>query len=284
MNNLLRMVRLARGNALPSLQAVRESMDRMGALFAPGPECEVTPAQLGGGLRAEWLRPPEVSGPEVLVCVHGGGFGAGSCLSHRGLYARLAAAAQLEALSVGYRLAPESPYPAALEDVVGVLEQALPPGPWLAAADSAGGNLLLGALLERRRERQTLASRLLLMSPWVDLTATAASFDRKDDPMVSREGVLRMAKHYAGARALDDPELSPLFADLTGLPPTLIQVGEREALFDDSQRLADALTEAGVSARLEVWPDMVHVFQQFASRVDEGQEAIERAGEFLRGA
>ncbi|MEM6704867.1 MAG: alpha/beta hydrolase [Acidobacteriota bacterium] len=284
LNNLLRMVRLARGEALPSLDTVRSSMDRMGELFAPGPEVAVEPLQLKDGLTAERLRPELIEGPEVLLCVHGGGFGAGSCLSHRGLYARLARAARREAVSVGYRLAPEAPFPAARDDVLAVMDRVLNERPWLAAGDSAGANLLLCSVLERVGRDCSGPERLLLMSPWVDLTSTAASFDERDDPMVSREGVLRMANHYANGRELDDPKLSPLFAQLAGLPPTLIQVGEREALYDDSERLTAALREAGVSAQLDVWPDMVHVFQQFAGRVDEGQHAIERAGEFLHGS
>ncbi len=290
LRNLLRMVRLARAQGPPSLEQVRLSMDRMGQIFGLDERCRrVEPlASSGPPPRVEWLvpkalseQPPETP-RQVLFCIHGGGFCAGSLASHRGLYSRLAAEAGCTALSVSYRWAPESPYPAAVDDVEAAVHWLLARSPetrWCAAADSAGAALLVWAL--QRLDPGTWPRGVLLLSPWLDLQARGASFEELDDPLVSHEGVLRMARRFAGERSLDDPELALLDADYAGWPPTLIQVGEQERLLDDSRSLAAVLRAAGVQVELSVWPDMVHVFQQFAPRVDEGREALARGGRFL---
>ena len=305
LDNLLRVVSAARKVSLPDLSQVRTSMDRMGDLFGVADACAVEPLTVQDAPVAEWLLPEERCEGGCLLCVHGGGFTAGSLSSHRGLYSRLAVATGAAALSVDYRLAPEHVFPAARDDVIAALNWLLSQhqGPYVAAADSAGAALLIQAIHALREEQLRLPERVLLMSPWVDMSASSESYDLVDDPLVSRGGVQRMAGYYFAAAAADvepsngqeraagangsdawlrHPRYSPLFAQHSGFPPTLVQVGERERLLGDSRLLVERLAADGVAVVLDLWPDMVHVFQQFASRVNEGEEAVERAGAFLR--
>ena len=268
-----------------------------------GPEAEIRPADLPGlpGLpedaSAEWVdarQDRDRPAARTVLYLHGGGFVIGSARSHRHLIARLSHEADAVCLALDYRLAPEFPFPAALDDAGTALAALLdhPDGPRLdprrlvMAGDSAGGGLAVMAAVRRRAAGLSLPAFLYLLSPWTDYEGTGASLAENAalDPVVQPDGLARMARHYLGNHDPWDPALCPLTAELTGLPPTLIQVGGVETLLDDSRRLHARLTDAGVASHLDIWPDMIHVWQLFASRLDEGAEALADAGRRLHRA
>jgi phosphinothricin tripeptide acetyl hydrolase len=238
---------------------------------------------------AEWLRPPSASPGRVVLYLHGGGYVIGSPRSHRHLAAAIAAAAGASALLLDYRLAPEHPYPAAVEDATAayrwLLGQGIAPERVVIAGDSAGGGLTVAALLALREGRVPLPAGGVCISPWVDLTCGADSYASKAavDPIVRRAGVEEMAQAYLGTTPATQPLASPLFADLRGLPPLLIHVGSDEVLLDDSRRLAERARAAGVETTLEVYERMIHVWHWFLPMLDEAQTAIEAIGRFIRG-
>lgn len=240
------------------------------------------------GVPAEWVCAPGVDRDRVLLYLHGGGYVIGSIATHRGLIARLSQAANCRALALDYRLAPEHRYPAAVEDATKayrwLLRQGVAPGKIAVAGDSAGGGLTMATLVALRDAGDPLPAAAAPLSPWVDLEGTGESMKTRVDvdPMVEPGGLFGMAKIYLGDADPRQPTASPLHADLTGLPPLLIQVGDLETLLDDSTRLAARAEAAGVDVTLEVWPEMVHVWQLFAPMLPEGREAIARIGAFVR--
>jgi monoterpene epsilon-lactone hydrolase len=237
---------------------------------------------------AEWLRPPSAAPGRVVLYLHGGGYVIGSPRSHRHLAAAIAAAAEASALLLDYRLAPEHPYPAAVEDATAayrwLLDQAVAPEHIVIAGDSAGGGLTVATLLALREARVPLPAGGVCISPWVDLTCGGASYETKAaaDPIVRRAGVQEMARAYLGAAPPRTPLASPLFADLGGLPPLLIQVGTDEVLLDDAVQLAARAKRAGVDATLEVHDRMIHVWHWFLPMLDEAQTAVDTIGRFVR--
>ncbi|MCG8454655.1 MAG: alpha/beta hydrolase [Holophagales bacterium] len=292
---LKQILRAGAGNAKTPLAVLRSNFDRFTTRF-PEVEGAVSeaveiPADPSPPIRAEWVAGSPAIGASRERCMlyfHGGGFVLGSLASHRQLAARLSRAAGAPCLSVGYRLAPEHPYPAALEDALGAYR-------WLSrqaggrriavAGDSAGAGLGLLTAVHLRERGEPLPDGLLCLSPWVDYEGTADSLHRHAelDPMVDRPGLLRMARLYLDGADPRAPEVSPLWADLRGLPPLLIQAGGSESLLDDARRLAEAARVAGVAVRLETWAEMIHGWHLFAGRLDEGREALERAGSWIRG-
>ena len=242
-----------------------------------------------GGVDAEWVAAPGAKPERVLLYLHGGGYVLGSVASHRGLIARLSAAAGCRALGINYRLAPEHPYPAAIEDATAayhwLLEQGFEPRHIAIAGDSAGGGLAATTLLALKGEGTPLPAAAVLLSPWIDLEGAGASYESRKhvDPMVRRRQILVQREIYlAGKVGPQDPRVAPLHADLSGLPPLLIQVGDHESLLDDSRSLAERARAAGVDVTLEVWDGMIHVFQLFADELEEGRRAIEAIGAFVR--
>jgi len=237
---------------------------------------------------AEWLRPPSAEPARVVLYLHGGGYVIGSPRSHRHLAAAIAAAAGASALLLEYRCAPESPFPAAVDDAVAayrwLLEQGISAGGLVIAGDSAGGGLTVATLLALRDDGVPLPAAGVCISPWVDLTCSGASYATKaaSDPIVKKAGVEEMARAYLGTADRRTPLASPLFADLRGLPPLLIQVGSEEVLLDDAVQLAERARTAGVDTTLEVWDQMVHVWHWFLPMLDEAGEAIEAIGRFAR--
>jgi epsilon-lactone hydrolase len=264
----------------------RTGMESMagGAPLPDGTTVEVVDA---GGVPAEWVA-VEGSGDAVVLYLHGGGYCIGSLNTHRGMAARVAGACGARALNVDYRLAPEHPHPAAVDDAVAayrwLLGTGVAPGSVAVGGDSAGGGLVVATLLALRDGGDPLPAAGFCMSPWVDLTCTGGTFETKagEDPMCTKEGLDEMAAAYAGEHGLEHPLVSPLQADLAGLPPLLIHVGTAEVLLDDAVRLAERARAAGVDVRLEAWDDLVHVFQAFAPMVPEAVEAIEGIGAFVR--
>jgi len=237
---------------------------------------------------AEWLRPPSAAPGRVVLYLHGGGYVIGSSRSHRHLAAAIAGAAGASALLLDYRLAPEHPFPAAVEDATAayrwLLDQAIAPERIVIAGDSAGGGLTVATLLALREARVPLPAGGVCISPWVDLTCSGASYRTMAaaDPIVRRAGVEEMARAYLGATPPRTPLASPLFADLRGLPPLLIHVGSDEVLLDDAVQLAERAKAAGVDATLEIYDRMIHVWHWFMPMLDEAQTAVEAIGRFVR--
>jgi phosphinothricin tripeptide acetyl hydrolase len=241
-----------------------------------------------GGRPAEWLRTPTARTDAALLYLHGGGYVIGSPRSHRHLAAAVAAAADIACLLPDYRLAPEHPFPAAVDDGVAayrwLLDRGVPSARIAMAGDSAGGGLTVATLLALRERGLALPAAGVCISPWVDLTCSGASYETKAaaDPIVKREGVAAMAQHYLGATDPKAPLASPLFADLRGLPPLLIQVGSDEVLLDDATELAARVRAAGGQADLEIAPDMIHVWHWFLPWLGEAQSAVADIGHFIR--
>lgn len=241
-----------------------------------------------GGRPGEWLTLPDTPGKTTLLYLHGGGYVIGSIETHRALIARLAKAAGARACAVNYRLAPEHPFPAALDDAVAayrwLLGSGVDPKRIVIAGDSAGGGLTLAALVAVRDRGLPRPAAALCISPWTDLACTGESMRTKAaaDPVIQKAGALLYAQAYLGEADLKTPLASPLYADVRGLPPILIQVGERETLLDDATRMADRLRAARVDVRIDIWDDMVHVWHFFAHQLDEGKKALDAAGAFIR--
>jgi acetyl esterase/lipase len=226
--------------------------------------------------------------PEVAILhLHGGGYTIGSLATIRPLASHMARAAGAKVLTVAYRLAPEHPHPGALDDAVSayewLLKQGWPPERLALAGDSAGGGLAVAALVALRRRGLPQPAAGVFLSPWTDLALTGASWGTNEgkDPLVTRWLLADMAERYLAGADPRLPTASPLYADLAGLPPLLIQVGTAEVLLDDSVALARAARAAGVAVTLECWSDMIHVWQAFAPVLDEANAAITRIGAWL---
>ena len=241
-----------------------------------------------GGVPAEWITTPGVVAERVIYYLHGGGYVLGSINTHREMVSRLSRAASARVLIIDYRLAPENPFPAAVDDSIAayrwLLSIGVDPARLVIAGESAGGGLTVATLVALRDAGEPLPRAAICLSPWVDMECLGESMATKAeiDPLGTRDGVLALAKAYLGDTDPRTPLASPLYADLTGLPPLLIQVGTAEVLFDDAKRLADRAQTAGVDVILEPWDDMIHMWHFFAAMLPEGQQAIDRIGEFIR--
>lgn len=270
-----------------TVEQQRENEKKIVAMLPPPPglQIETDDAQ---GVPVEWTTPPNLASDVVLFYLHGGGYCMGSIETHRGLVGRLAIAGGMKALSVAYRLAPEHPFPAAVDDAVQAYR-------WLrkklgdaarivVAGDSAGGGLAIATTLVLRDAGDVLPVALVCLSPSTDLAKEGASFKSRAgiDPLVTPEGSSVLADHYLAGADPRTPLASPLYADYAGLPPMLILVGTAEILHDDSVRLADRAREAGIEVELIVGEDMIHIWPFFAAIVPESREAIDRIGEYLR--
>jgi acetyl esterase/lipase len=238
-----------------------------------------------GGVPAEWIEAPDAD-REVILYLHGGAYALGSINVHRELVARLAHSTKMRALAINYRLAPEHPYPAALEDATTVylwlLNEGVDPSKTIIAGDSAGGGLALAALVALRDAGEPLPAGAVCISPWTDLALAGASIQNKAkvDPILTPDDLKMYARYYAGEHELSSPLISPLYADLNDLPPLLIQVGTDEILLDDAVRCADKAREAGVDVTLEIWSEMFHVFQMIWL-LAETKTAIRHIAEFV---
>ena len=267
-----------------------KNMDDMRAIMietqAPeGVTC--TPVE-AGGVSAEWSVAAGADETKVVLYVHGGGYVMGSAGSHRDVTGRLSKAAGARVLSLNYRLAPEHPFPAPVDDAVAayrwLLAQGISPGNIAVAGDSAGGGLAIATLLALRDAGEPLPAAGVGISPWVDMEGTGESMTTRAavDPVVQKEGLLGMAQLYLGDADPKNPLAAPLHADLAGLPPLLLQVGDAETLLDDSTRLAEKARAAGVDVTLKVWDEMPHVWHLFAPILPEGRQAIDEIGSFFQ--
>ncbi len=231
-----------------------------------------------------WLRPPGAPAGAVVLAIHGGGFVSGSAATHRRMFGHLARAAGVATLAVEYGLVPEHVFPSQLDAVIGAYRWLLDQGAARVAVtgDSCGATLALALAVRARDEGLPRPASLLLISAWTDLEATGASYDGASDPFFTRDVVRELGAAYLAGADPRDPLGAPLYADPRGLPPTYLQVGAEESLLDDSRRLADRMRQAGVDVRLDEFPDQLHTFQMAAGRTAVADDAIGRAGSWLR--
>jgi epsilon-lactone hydrolase len=271
----------------PTVAETRANFEQMAALFPVAADVKCEPVN-AGGIKAEWVTAPGADAGRAVLYLHGGGYVIGSINTHRDLAARISRAAKARALLIDYRLAPEHPFPAAVDDSVAayrwMLAQGLKASRIAIGGDSAGGGLTVATLVAIRDAKLASPGAGVCLSPWTDLEGLGDSMKSKAsvDPMVNKEALAEMAAHYLAGQNPRSPLAAPLYADLAGLPPLLIHVGTSETLLDDSTRLAERARKAGVKVTLEPWENMIHVFQVFAPMLDEGQQAIEEIGEFIR--
>lgn len=277
----------ARETAPPSVGDQRRAFDEQHRAVPPAQDCEIVPVQ-GGQVRGERITPKGADTSKALLYHHGGGHMFGSALSHRHLVSRIAAAAGVVAFNMEYRLAPEHPYPAGIDDAMASYRHLLGEGfkaeDLVLGGESAGGNLTAALLLRIREEGLRQPAGAYLLSPWLDLTQSGESYEARapHDPMLTKAALERCSEAYRGGQSGDDPMISPLRAELSGLPPMLIQVGTDEVLLSDSLDLTRRAALAGLDVRLHVWPEMVHAWPLFHFSLPVyGRLAIEEAGDWV---
>jgi acetyl esterase/lipase len=271
----------------PPAQA-RAEFEGLLASVPVAPDLKFEAAQ-AGGVPALWIDAPGVGQDRVLLYLHGGGYVSGSAKGYRPLVGELGRAAKARALAIDYRLAPEDPFPAAVDDIVAsyksLLDRGIPAKSVVFAGDSAGGALVVTGMMAARDSGLPLPAAGLSISPWLDLECSGASMKSKakSDLALNRDSLLHAGRSYRGGITGGGRggQLSPLGADLSGLTPLLIQVGSSEILLDDATRLAARAGAADVSVRLEIWPRMPHVWHLFGFMLSEGRDAIRNAGAFL---
>jgi acetyl esterase/lipase len=272
-----------------SPEELRAAMQGDSSLLPPLPGVTVDERTIGG-VTGLWHRPDGAARADdtVVLYLHGGGYVIGSPDTHRNLTTRLALALGAAVFSADYRLAPEHPHPAASDDAVaaytGLLDAGFAPDHIAIAGDSAGGGLTIATLMLLRDRGVPLPVAAVPISPWTDLSLSGDTMRTLADvdPMVSEAGLRRMAEWFLAGTDARDPIASPLFADPQGLPPLFVMVGECETLLDDSRGFADRAQQAGVDCRLEVYPEMIHVFPAFAGITPEGDAGVDDIAEFLR--
>jgi epsilon-lactone hydrolase len=255
---------------------------------APAPEATTLESVHTGGAAGEWTDADGCATDAAIVYLHGGGYTMGNLDSHRNLVANLSRTAGIRALSVDYGLAPEHPFPRAVEDAVAAVEyvhaQGIAPERVIVAGDSAGGGLTAATLIALRDRGIALPAAGVLISPWLDLTQSGATMDSHAaaDPMVSPDLLGKCSAAYLNGQDAKAPLASPLFADLSGLPPLLIHVGTAEVLLDDARRFQAAAQSAGVDSTLEEWDEMIHVWHTFSGMLPEAGQANDRIGAFIK--
>ena len=258
-----------------------------GAINVPLPENVSTEVIAEEGISAEWVRHSQAEKRKVILYLHGGGNSQGSSITHRKLVGHIVHCAKVNALTLNYSLAPENPFPAGLMDIKyawqWLLVQGYRPDEIIIGGDSSGGGLVLSLLLLLKKENSPLPHSCFLLSPMLDYTLSGDSISScaKKDPMICIEDLRQTVAYYCSHAETSNPLVSPLFGDLTGLPPLLIQTGSDELLLDDSTRLAKQATEAGVNVQFEVWNGLWHVFQSSAGEIPEANRAIRRIASFI---
>ena len=271
----------------PTVEEYREGFERLSAKVGVGTNTTIKQVE-ANGVPGEMVTADGASEDAVTLYLHGGGYVLGSPKTHRELARRLSTETGGSVLVIDYRLAPESPFPAAVEDAVSaycwLLETGREPEALSIAGDSAGGGLAAATLVSLKDQGIPLPSCGVCISPWVDLEVIGESMSTRAhlDPMIQRDGLVTMGQTYLNGADPRSPLAAPMYADLSGLPPLLIQVGTRETLYDDAIRLACQAVQSGVKTSFDPWDEMIHVWHLFAPLLDEGQEAIERIGGFVR--
>jgi acetyl esterase/lipase len=284
------LITLLRSRPAPATQDVIESrarFEKMGAFLggAPDAKCEKVDVD---GVPAEWVSAPDVDASRAVLYLHGGGYAIGSINTHRRLAFDISAASGARVLLLDYRLAPEHPFPAAVDDAAAawrwLLKQGLAADKLAIAGDSAGGGLTIATLVNLRDRKLGLPACAVAISPWVDLEGVGTSMTARAgaDPMVQKAGLGWMADMYLAGKDARTPLAAPMHADLSGLPPILVQVGTAETLLDDATRIAERMHSAGGEVKLSVWPNMLHVFPLFAPILSEGMDGCREIGAFMR--
>jgi epsilon-lactone hydrolase len=266
----------------------RQRLDDVGAVWPIAADVELT-AVHAGGVPAEWSSVPGSDRSRVILFFHGGGYCSGSIRSHRRMVSEAGRAAAARTLAVGYRLAPEHPFPAALDDAVSAWRYLRAQGTAAAhvavGGDSAGGGLTVALINKLREDGDEPPGCAWLVSPWTDLTMSGATLVSKDsvDPLIHKSYLEELAGAYVPV-GMDrkDPRISPLYARLGGFPPTLIQVGSAETLLSDATRFAEALGAANVAVALEIWPQMIHAWHLWNAHLNAGRRALASAGAFIK--
>lgn len=284
--NLMQLIRRVHGMVEnPDIEKHRHSQDQIGAILGNTKDITYREQPIDG-MYGEWVSVNRAHMKKyIILYCHGGGYSTGSSVYARTLTSKLAMSTSMDVLSFDYRLAPEHPYPAAVEDGMKAWNYLMLLGygarDVIIAGDSAGGNLALSLVLQLKEQERLLPRGLVLMSPWTDLTSSGQSYETKArlDPVLNKEYIDRMIRAYAGGRELKDPRISPLFGNFTGFPPTYIQVGDNELLLSDSLRLHRAMVEANVSVKIDHFPGMWHVFQMSPFKI--AYDAMERNAEFI---
>lgn len=271
----------------PTIEDSRAGFEKLARVV--GGDTSASVKQVDSGVvPAELVAADSASENTAVLYLHGGGYVIGSPRTHREFARRLSTASEAQVLVIDYRLAPENPFPAPVEDAVSayrwLLDTGYAPEKLSIAGDSAGGGLTAAALVSIRDNGLPLPACGVCLSPWVDMEGLGDSMTTRADrdPMVQKEGLVAMAGVYLADADPRSPLAAPMYADLSGLPPLLIQVGASETLFDDAVRLNEKAQAAGVETTFEEWDDMIHVWHIFAPMLDEGQKAIERMAEFMR--
>jgi len=273
------------GRPPPTVAEQRASYELIADFWPVPDDASITPVEVAGR-RAEWVTMPGSRDDRIVLYLHGGGYVMGSLATHRNLAARASRATAGRAPLLDYRLAPEHPFPAALEDAVAgyrwLLSEGHDPGRLALAGDSAGGGLVLATLVLLRTSGDSLPAAAVCLSPWTDLALTGESMESRadSDPAVDRVTLQHWAEHYLGGSDPLHPLASPLYADLAGLPPLLLLVGTAEVLLDDAARVARKAVVAGVEVVHEQWPELGHVFAAYAN-TPEAAEAVALIGGFL---
>ena len=287
LDTVLGMIRARAAETRKTIEDDRASYERM--LSSMPLDDDITTERVGaGGVPAEWIAAPGAEEQRILLYLHGGGYAFGSMRTHRVMLAHISRAAKARVLGLDYRLAPENPFPAPVEDSVAaylwLLANGADPGKIVIGGDSAGAGLMVAVLVALKYIGEPLPAAGVGISSWADMEATGQSYvkNAEVDPSVSRDRILRIAKVYLGGKDPRAPLASPLHADLRGLPPLLLHVGSIETLLDDTTGLAKRAKEVGVEVEVDIWDDMPHVWHHFAPILPEGQQAIQRIGEFVR--
>ena len=268
---------------------MRERLDLVGRLGRRAKGVAIESTEIAG-LHAEWYRPQQPLAGKVFLFLHGGAYALGSCDSHRALATSIAAAGNVETVLPEYRLAPEHPFPAGLQDCVSVYKALLgkgyAPGDIIVGGDSAGGGLTAATMLQLRHDGVPLPRAAVLLSPFLDVSASGESMQTRAerDPWFEPDKIDAVVGHYCPNEDPRNPLLSPVFANVAGLPPTLIHVGDDEILLSDSTRFADKLRAEGIDVQLEVFPELWHVFQLFVGAMPESKAAVTKIGAYVRAA
>lgn len=273
---------------LEDVPTLREAMKKSEQLGGKLPDNVAVVPQMVDELAMDWITLEEVDQNQVILYLHGGGYIVGTPAGYRDMNWRLAELAGCRVLFVDYRLAPENPFPAAVEDATAayrwLLEEGFKPEQIALCGDSAGGGLAMATMLNLKNLGLPQPACAALMSPWVDLSLSGSSMKEFDgvDCILTEQALSKMAANYLGDRDRKAALASPLFADLANLPPVSIHVGSHEVLYSDSERLVEAILAAGGKAELEVWQKMPHVFPVFAGRIPEGKQALSKMAEFFK--
>ena len=286
LDTVLEMIRVRSAEVRKTTDDDRLSYERIMSTLPMDDDIETERVGVNG-IPAEWISAPESQEDRVILYLHGGGYLFGSARTHRVMLAHMARAAKARVLALDYRLAPEIPFPAPVEDSVSayrwLLAQGISAQKMVIGGDSAGGGLAVAAMVALRSVGEPLPAAGVCISAWTDMESTGDSHmtNAESDPSVSKERLLKIAKVYLAGKEPTAPLASPIHADLTGLPPLLLQVGSIEVLLDDSTLLKSRAEAAGVSVEMEVWDDMPHVWHHYAPILPEARKAIGRIGEFV---